>query len=354
MSQNQTSFLTGEILIVDDTPNNLRLLSKMLAERGHAVRKALNGRRAIASAQADPPDLILLDIKMPDMNGYQICQNLKTDETTREIPVIFISALGEALDKVKAFNVGGADYITKPFQIEEVLARIKNQLTIRHQYQQIIEQNEILQQEIRNRASAELALQKANQKLQRLAALDELTQVSNRRRFNEYLAQEWLRLAREGNSNSDAIQATLSLLMCDVDHFKLYNDTYGHQLGDNCLQQVASAISRAVKRPADLVSRYGGEEFAVILPNTPATGAVQVAEAIQLEIQQLQIPHASSPVSEYVTLSIGITGMVPTQEGSPSTLVMAADAALYEAKAQGRNRAVLKIFSSCTDEGDRL
>jgi diguanylate cyclase (GGDEF)-like protein len=181
-----------------------------------------------------------------------------------------------------------------------------------------IQQSELYQQ-----------LQQANQELQRLASYDGLTQVANRRCFDDTLQSEWLRLARE--------QASLSLILCDVDYFKLYNDTYGHLAGDDALRQVAKAISQAVKRPADLVARYGGEEFAVILPNTDVEGAIAVARDIQNYVCGLQIPHTNSQVSEFITISLGIATIIPHSQSSAASLVAAADQGLYQAKAQGRN-----------------
>ena len=178
------------------------------------------------------------------------------------------------------------------------------------------------------------AAEKANRELRRLATLDGLTQLANRRWFDEYLSLEWRRMAREKRS--------LSLILCDVDFFKSYNDEYGHQAGDACLKQVAQAMSPVLKRPADLVARYGGEEFVAILPNTKAEGAVQVAEAIRGEVRQLKIAHVSSNVSQYVTVSLGVSSIVPTQEFSSESLIVAADEALYEAKRQGRDRVVMK------------
>ncbi len=176
-------------------------------------------------------------------------------------------------------------------------------------------------------------LEKANQELQSLASLDSLTQVANRRRFDEHLNQEWRRMARE--------KAPLSLILCDVDFFKTYNDTYGHQAGDECLQQVATAIKSAIKRPADFVARYGGEEFVVILPLTGAKGAVHVAEQIRAAVKAAEIAHANSQVGKYVTLSLGVASTVPDHTSSPATLIAAADQALYQAKAQGRDRVIL-------------
>jgi diguanylate cyclase (GGDEF)-like protein len=176
-------------------------------------------------------------------------------------------------------------------------------------------------------------LEAANQELQRLASIDGLTQVANRRRFDEYLDAEWRRLGRE--------QKPLSLILCDLDYFKVYNDTYGHLAGDSCLQQVAAVLRHSLKRPADLVARYGGEEFALILPNTDARGAVLVAETIRQGVRGLEIPHAKSPVSQYVTLSLGVATSVPTPEATPDQLIITADEALYQAKAEGRDRVII-------------
>ena len=226
-----------------------------------------------------------------------------------------------------------------------VMAKSFNQMLreIRQSRQQLKEYSESLErkvsqrtqeleQEIAERVAAQQALQRANQELKKLAYLDGLTQVSNRRQFDQVLQQEWHRLARE--------QAPLSLILCDTDFFKLYNDRYGHQAGDDCLRQVAKAIAGATKRPGDLVARYGGEEFVAVLPLTTSEGATTVAEEIQTAIHQLQILHERSTVSQFVTVSLGIATVVPTATHSPADLIAAADRALYEAKAAGRDRIV--------------
>ncbi|WP_421656321.1 diguanylate cyclase domain-containing protein [Leptothermofonsia sp. ETS-13] len=328
----------GTILIVDDTLENLHLLSRILTRRGYEVRAVTSGEMALSSIQAAPPDLILLDICMPQMDGYELCQLLKASAQTQDIPVIFISALDEVLDKLRAFDVGGVDYITKPFRIPEVMARVTIHIKLRRLQQQLHEQNELLKQQVRDRLAAEAALQAANQELHRLANLDGLTQVANRRRFDEYLEQEWRRLTRE--------QLPLSLILCDVDCFKAYNDTYGHQSGDDCLRTIARVLQAAAKRPADVVARYGGEEFAIILPNTPQEGAVQVAEEIRTGIKRLQMEHKGSSVSLFVTLSLGVATIVPQLTLIPDCLVAAADKALYRAKTEGRDR----IIEECVIE----
>ena len=188
--------------------------------------------------------------------------------------------------------------------------------------------------DITERKQAEEALQKANKELERLAAVDGLTQIANRRRFDEYLNREWKREKRD--------KKWLSLILCDIDVFKLYNDHYGHLSGDDCLKAVAQSIETNVKRPADLVARYGGEEFAVILPDTDAEGALHVAETIREGVKNLNISHEKSSVCSYVTLSLGVSSVVPNSESLPEVLVKSADDALYEAKKNGRDRVVLK------------
>ncbi|MBE9169421.1 diguanylate cyclase [Pleurocapsales cyanobacterium LEGE 06147] len=223
------------------------------------------------------------------------------------------------INEKKLWGLLSAEQYTQPRQWQtgeiELLQQIAVQLAI------AIHQSELYQQ-----------LEKANQELEKLAEIDSLTGIANRRKFDECIAREWLRLARE--------RVHLSLILCDIDHFKLYNDTYGHQAGDRCLKQVSQAIAKAIKRPADLAARYGGEELAIILPNTTPEGAEKLARQICLKVEALQIPHLNSPINMYVTLSVGVAGCIPRHESSPQALISAADRALYQAKEAGRNRVV--------------
>jgi diguanylate cyclase (GGDEF)-like protein len=318
------------ILVVDDTPYNLQLLLNMLTRKGYEAIGVTDGIKALADMQDKLPDLVLLDINMPNINGFEVCQKLKSSDRTRDIPIIFVSARDEVLDKVQAFSLGGVDYITKPFQIAEVLARVENQLALRRLQKQLQEQNERLKQEISHRVIAETLLQEANKKLEQLVNLDGLTQLANRRCFDEYLEQEWQRLGRE--------QLPLSLIMCDIDFFKNYNDTYGHVAGDECLRKVSEVIQQSVRRPADLAARYGGEEFVLVLPNTDIEGAVIIAESIRHQLAKMAIPHEDSPANEFVTLSMGVTCLMPKIDSNPSVLLTAADYALYRAKELGRDQ----------------
>jgi len=210
-----SDFQSIPILVVDDSPTNLAVFSSTLRNAGFKVRVAVDGVNAIAQAVYDPPGLILLDVNMPKIDGFETCTKLKSNPITCDIPIIFITAFSDYEDKLKGFSLGAVDYITKPFQAEEALARVRIHLKLRFLTQIVAEQ------------AAELQI--ANQELQRLTIIDDLTQIANRRRFNEYLKQEWQRSQRE--------QEPLSLILCDVDYFKLYNDTYGHQAGDVCLYQ---------------------------------------------------------------------------------------------------------------------
>ncbi|QDZ39140.1 diguanylate cyclase [Euhalothece natronophila Z-M001] len=513
----------AKILAVDDVPENLLLLCELLEERGYKVSLASDGELVLNNIPDCPPDLILLDIRLSGINGYEVCSRLKANPKTQHIPIIFLSVLEDPRVKVKAFKVGGADYITKPFQEEEVIARIENHLTIQRQKEeleelqaQLINKNTVLAEQnkhlnvllqltklmntaesldeaiaqllpqickviawdygeawilnpegtklersdyfyvsnpdfnwlenstdydevlaiqselvesiahskkiqwlsnisdidtfnlssdyqilqaklqasgltsllglpiifkeevlavlifmgdhssyqeegasvpafspdwldliqsvgtqlgaLMQRLRTEIALKKANEKLQHLVAYDGLMEIANRRRFDEYLDEQW----RQGKRD----RGELSLVLCDLDAFKAYNDTLGHQAGDKCLQQVAKKIQEVVKRPMDLVARYGGEELAILLPYTCQIGAFQLAEQIRGAVKSLKIEHPKSPVSDYVTVSIGVSSIIPRDDCAPKQLIRMADKALYKAKEMGRDQVVLNNQST--------
>ena len=473
--------LAKTILIVDDTPNNLQLLFKYLNNAGYKILVAQSGKKAIKTALAVHPDLILLDVLMSEVDGFATCRQLKSNDSTKDIPIIFMTALVEIEHKLQGFTLGAVDYITKPIVEEELLARIQTHLSLQSLHQRLARdaaQQKLLftiSDKIRKSLNLKLILQTATQqirsflncdlvwmarlgdenisieaisttsdvdiklpkilsrnylcpnaeeyqfylqgnirviessnnldpieqlpslnpqarlitpilvnsteltdsttannnlwgwliadqcksprqwqaeeinlleqlttqlsigikqgllykRLSQLALLDSLTQVFNRRYFDRQLNLEWRRLKR--------IPSPMSLIMCDVDYFKIYNDTYGHQKGDECLQQVAKALSTVLKRPGDILARYGGEEFAVILPHTPQSGAIKVAEDMRVAVKELNIPHLNSSVDSVVTISVGVVDTVPNSKDNPNLLVEAADLALYEAKKRGRN-----------------
>ena len=318
------AFAGFKILVVDDSPLIHAALGRMLEqdqyESGQAlsdlagtgpddgviawrytVLSATSGEEALAKAVTDRPDLILLDIIMPGMDGFLVLTLLKESSTTRSTPVIIISGLSDEADEEKGFSLGAVDFITKPFKKAIALARIKTHL-------RIVEQMRIIEQ---------------------LSMQDTLTGIPNRRRFDSHFAMEWSRSKRE--------RTPISVLMVDVDHFKNFNDTHGHQQGDVVLKTVAATIVSSLKRPADLAARWGGEEFAVVLPNTPLDGAVHVAEQIRAAVEGVRVPGASSQEIS-VTISVGVASATPDSAHTGEDLIRQADAAMYEAKSAGRNR----------------
>jgi len=307
------------ILIVDDNPTNLRVLDTMLTENGYKVRAAVNGDLALQSVRSVLPDLILLDIKMPGMNRYEVCRQFKSDDTTSEIPIIFISALGESSDKIKAFDAGGVDYVAKPFQIEEVLARVKTHIILRKMQIKLEEQNNRLLQEIEER-------KKAENKLKELATTDALTGLYNRRQFME--------LSRQILKAHDRYNHPLSLMMIDADHFKSVNDSFGHDVGDKVLQTLAD-VGRNIFRRTDIFARIGGEEFAVLLPETGISESAHVAERFRQALEKKEIPTGTGFTS--ITVSIGLAA-ASADTLELEDLLKCADRALFRAKRNGRNQ----------------
>ncbi len=316
----KTGISKGTILIVDDLPENIHLLAIMLKKQGYKVRKAINGSMALMGVQASHPDLILLDILMPDMNGYEVCQKLKADPATHDIPVIFISALNDTIDKATAFSVGGVDYITKPFQDEEVVMRVKTHLTIHHLQQELQEKNTLLQQEIIERKRIE-------KELTYLAYHDLLTGLPNRTMFMEHLGKE-LDHAKE---NKDYLFAVLFL---DLDRFKMVNDSLGHLVGDDVLKIMANRLKKHISSK-NIIARLGGDEFTVLLPDIKNTiEARRISDIIQTELSK-HINIGEEIVS--LTASIGITLGTGRYE-QVEELLRDADIAMYGAKTSGRAR----------------
>lgn len=289
-----------KILIVDDAP--IQIITEILYHEDYEIFSATTGEKAIEIALSENPDLILLDVMMPDMDGYEICRKLKSYKQLHHLPIIFLTAKHDIEDETKALALGAIDYITKPFNPDILKVRIKNHL------------EQKLQHDI----------------LENLSSRDGLTGIANRRRFDEFLNQEWLRAKRN--------KTQLSLIMMDVDYFKQYNDNYGHLAGDDCLKQIASTLESQLKRPTDLVARYGGEEFVSILPDTDSEGALHIAKLFLESVSELKIPHSHSNVADYVTISIGVATVIPSALFSKEELIKVADSSLYEAKKAGRNQ----------------
>lgn len=292
----------ASILLVDDSPANLHALIAALRDQ-HSILLATNGEQALEIAGRVIPDLILLDVMMPGTDGYQVCRQLKQQPRTADIPVIFVTGKADEQDEMAGFELGAVDYITKPFSLPLVQRRVQTHLELKY----------------------------LRDNLRRQSHEDGLTALANRRRFDEELQACWEQAGRHGQ--------WLSLILSDVDFFKKYNDGYGHQAGDGCLQQVAAAL-RSVELPAGaVVARYGGEEFVVILPDTAKVQALHYAEQLRLAVAALQREHQFSAVAPVVSLSLGVACCQPAagQLAGPSQLVEHADQALYQAKQQGRN-----------------
>lgn len=289
------------LLLVDDVKANLLLLAKALGQ-DYECRLATDGASALEQAISDPPDLILLDVMMPGLDGYEVCRQLKADPRTINIPVIFLTHLNEEADEKAGLEAGAIDYITKPFRFPIIKARVRNHL------------------ELKRRGDL----------LEQLAGMDGLTGIPNRRRFDETLTLEWNRTRRHG--------APLALILLDIDFFKSYNDHYGHPQGDDCLRKVAAVLAATLQRASDTLARYGGEEFAAILPDTSLDSAVDMAELMRCRVMDLAIPHGYSRVAACVTVSLGVAACIPAERNSAAELVEAADGALYQAKHAGRNR----------------
>jgi diguanylate cyclase (GGDEF)-like protein len=291
----------GLVLVIDDETTNIEILASALEEECEVIF-ATSGAQGIALAASSQPDLILLDVLMPEMDGYAVFAALKAAPASAAIPVIFVTGRNDSEAEAFGLELGAADYISKPLSPPVVRVRVRNQLE----------------------------LKRAREELYRRAVTDGLTGLPNRRRFDEALLQEFLRLTRS--------TGWLSVVLLDVDHFKLFNDQYGHLVGDDCLRRIGGVLRDAGQRAADLPARYGGEEFALILPETDLAGAIRVAEAVRESVLGLEIGHARSPVARQVTVSIGVSSAQCKVGETPLSILAQADVELYAAKKAGRNR----------------
>lgn len=326
------------ILIVDDAREIRMLLETYLEKAGHDnINFAASGEELFAiiddyNLNEGELDLILLDIVLPDGNGVEICRKLKMEPCFKDIPIIMVTGRDDDSTLEEAFAAGAMDYIKKPISRVELLARVSSALKVRKEIKERNAREKELQETTRK-------LKEANKELEKMASLDGLTGLANRRLFDDLLEKEWKRARREGHQ--------LGLIMVDIDHFKYYNDAYGHQAGDECLKKVAGKMSELLYRPGDTAARYGGEEFAAILPEADREGVGEVAERIRQGIKDLELEHKDSPVSSYVTVSLGAAYTESCQEAAAENLVEAADQALYSAKEDGRDNVKIAESVSC-------
>lgn len=325
------------ILVADDDKTVRVLLREAMEQEGYRVVEVSDGKQCLDAYETIKPDIVLLDAIMPVMDGFTCCKelfqiarnnlmsalaNLDTDsglgntvisKLWERTPILMITSLNDEESINRAFEAGATDYVTKPI----------HWAVLRQRLRRLLQQAQVYKQ-----------LEEANLALQQLANVDGLTGLANRRRFDNYLNTQWINLAQQGSP--------LSLILCDIDFFKFFNDRYGHPAGDVCLQKVGAVLSHKAEKHQDLVARYGGEEFAVIMPHTHSAGAFHVATLMQGAVRSLRIDHDQSAVNQYVTLSMGVATMTPTWESSPTNLIVAADKALYQAKAEGRDRIILR------------
>ena len=290
------------VLIVDDNARNLQVLGQIIKSFGCKIAFAENGDKALEYLFAKKADIVLLDIMMPVKDGYQTCREIKETPALTNIPIIFITAMNDSEHEKKGFEAGAVDYITKPFNPEIVKARVLTHLRLKLK----------------------------NDLLEKLAGIDGLTDIPNRRMLDETLFKEFRRALRR--------KSFLTFFMIDIDNFKAYNDNYGHSSGDYCLRSVAGEIKKSINRAGDFAARFGGEEFAVILPDTDRESAFFMSEKIRKNIENLGIVHEFSSIAKYVTISIGGVSLVPEPAIEINTIIEAADKALYESKKNGKNR----------------
>ena len=315
------------ILIVDDRTENLLVLESLLENIDCNIIKATSGNEALSLMLYYEFALVLLDVQMPDMDGFETAEYIRMNSKTRYVPIIFVTAISKEQKCIfKGYEIGAVDYLFKPIEPIMLQSKVKVFLELYNQKKMIEEQARLLEMKVKELSE----LQEANFKLESLSTLDGLTGIPNRRSFDDYIEMSIKSCTR--------LNKPISLIMADIDFFKGYNDIYGHLKGDDCLINVAKSISLSVKRPLDFVTRYGGEEFAVILPETDEEGAKIIAEIIRKNVEELEIAHKSSDVSAYVTLSLGITTKSSSIQYSKNELIEHADKALYNSKSNGRNQ----------------
>ncbi len=298
------------VLVVEDSKSIRDLVCAYIQDVGHQTATAENGEDALDAFSVEKVDLVLMDVELPGIDGYETTRRLRARMSGNWIPIIFLSSNYSSGHFVEGINAGGDAYLAKPVNGPVLQAMVKAMGRI---------------------AAMRDELHRVNRELEELSVIDPLTSLVNRRGLNMHLSREWGRSNREGSA--------LSLILIDVDHFKKYNDNYGHLEGDNCLEKVSKAMVSVAMRPADVVARYGGEEFVVLLPNTGLDGAAEVAERIRAAVQALALPHAHSSTADCVTVSIGVAEK--GEKTYSDDLISEADKALYTAKENGRNGVVL-------------
>ncbi|GAB3515041.1 GGDEF domain-containing response regulator [Photobacterium alginatilyticum] len=319
-----------KILIVDDRPENLLALEGLLDPFNVELIKANSGDEALAHTLDHDFALILLDVQMPGMDGYEVAELMRGNKKNKHIPIIFVTAASKAPSHIfRGYESGAVDYLLKPLIPVMFQSKVGIFIELYEQKEALREKTQEFDRKLVELEELQQQLEETNEQLLLLSTTDGLTGLFNRRRFDEVLNEEWKRGTRS--------QQPLSFIILDIDHFKAYNDTYGHQAGDDCLREVARTLASVPLREMDKIARIGGEEFAIILPETDREGVMLAAERIRESIDELNIPHSSSLSHQHLTISVGVSTVVPDLAFSSRKLLEAADDALYEAKRRGRN-----------------
>jgi diguanylate cyclase (GGDEF)-like protein len=325
------------ILIVDDRKENLLTLESLLDSPDLQLVRAASGNEALAKILDYEFALILMDVRMPGMDGYETAELMRGSTRSRSIPIIFVTAARMDREHMfKGYDSGAVDYLFKPLEPQILKRKVGIFLELHLQRQQLEEKTRELDAKILELEVLHKELEEKNAKLELLSSLDGLTGLFNRRYFDDNLLKEWKQAIRDSTC--------LSLLIVDIDYFKDYNDYYGHLEGDDCLRKVAQSLYEALLRPTDIIARYGGEEFTVILPNTGSEGAGEVARRMMESVARLDIVHKTSSVAETVTISIGVSSLLPTRKLTVTSLLDRADKALYQAKEEGRNTFRIRLI----------
>lgn len=322
--------IPATILIVDDRPENLLTLEYLLESPDLEIVKATSGHEALEKTFDHDFALIILDVQMPDMDGYETAEYLRKHSRTQHIPIIFLSAAQKETQHIfKGYDAGGVDYILKPFEPVVLKSKIGIFLELYRQRHQLEIKTRELDAKLIELEEVRQQLEEKNEQLQFLSTRDSLTGLINRRRFDEIMDAEWKRGVRN--------QWPVAVVLIDIDFFKAYNDCYGHLAGDETLRRVAAGLADSLPREVDRVARYGGEEFIAVLPNTDIQGAVRVGERIRENVRALDIEHKKARKIGFVTVSVGVSAVVPGDMTAHDQLIITADNALYQAKDEGRN-----------------
>ncbi|WP_375748801.1 diguanylate cyclase [Vibrio sp. HN007] len=321
---------TPKILIVDDRVENLITLEGLLEQFDVELVRATSGEEALAQTLDHDFALVLLDVQMPGMDGYEVAELMRGNKKTKSIPIIFVTARSKTEENIfKGYESGAVDYLFKPLQEQIFRGKVGVFIELFEQKEALRQKTLEFDQKLAELEELQQQLEETNEQLLMLSTTDGLTGLYNKRRFEEIFSEEWERASRTNTH--------LSLIMMDIDHFKLYNDSFGHHTGDECLRRVANALSGMKLRELDRIARVGGEEFAIVLPDTDKEGALFVAEKIRAEIAGLEIAHNTSSGRNHVTASLGVSSLLPGKELAPRRLVEAADEGLYESKNKNRN-----------------